>query len=63
MAQYAIRTIIALVAFFIFIYAFPLLLSTLGIPLAANAFALVKLCAGVVALAYILWGPAVPWRG
>lgn len=59
MAQFAVRTIIALVGFALFIYAFPLILSILGLDIAGNGMQLVRLCAGVIALCYIVWGSAV----
>ena len=61
MGQYAVRIIIAVVGFLIFIYIVPLLFNVLGIPMTGSAMQLIKICAGVVALVYIIWGRPVPW--
>lgn len=63
MRGYAIRTIIGVVCFLLFIYVLPLLLDVLGIHLAENAMQLIKICAAIVTLGYIafgerLWPPA-----
>jgi len=59
MAQLAWRIIIGIVGFLLFLYIVPLLLSVLGIALAANAFALIKICAAIITLWYIIWGPPI----
>lgn len=56
MRGYAVRTIIGVVCFLLFIYVLPLLLDVLGIHLAANAMQLIKICAGIVTLGYIAFG-------
>jgi hypothetical protein len=56
MRGYAIRTIIGVVCFLLFIYVLPLLLDVLGINLQANAMQLIKICAAIVTLAYIAFG-------
>jgi hypothetical protein len=56
MRGYAVRTIIGIVCFLLFIYVLPLLLDVLGINLAANAMQLIKVCAAVITLGYIAFG-------
>jgi hypothetical protein len=60
MAQYAIRTIIALIGFVVFIMVVPLLLGVLGLNIGGDALQLIKICAGIIALCYIVWGPTIP---
>jgi hypothetical protein len=60
MRGYAIRTIIAIVGFVVFMYALPLLLEVFGIGLGGAALQLIRLCCGVIALAYIVWGSYPP---
>jgi hypothetical protein len=56
MRGYAIRTIVAVIAFLLFIYVLPLLFTVLGLTLSGAAFQLIKICAAIVALVYIVWG-------
>jgi hypothetical protein len=62
MAQYAFRIIIAVIGFLLFIVILPLFFDVLGISLGGSAFQLIKICAAVIALAYVIWGPPVPFR-
>lgn len=57
MAQYAFRTIVAVIGFVLFIVVLPLLFNVLGINLEGSALQLIKICAAIIALAYIVWGP------
>ncbi len=56
MIGYAKRTAIAALAFVLFIYVLPLLFTVLGVPLEGALFQLLKICAAIVALGYIIWG-------
>ncbi len=61
MRNYALRAIIAIVGFLLFIYVCPLVFSVLGLPISGDAFQLIKVLAGIVALGYIVWGPNPPF--
>jgi len=56
MRGYAIRTMIAIVCFALFVYAAPLVASVLGLPLGGAIWQLLRLCAAVIALGYIVFG-------
>lgn len=56
MVGYAKRTGIAVLCFVLFVYVLPLLFSVLTLPLGADLFQLLKICAAVVALGYIIFG-------
>lgn len=62
MAGYAIRIIIALVAYGLFLVVAPLLFGVLSLTLPANVWQLIRICAAVIALCYIVWGPTIQWR-
>lgn len=56
MKGYAVRGIIGVIAWILFVYILPLLFAVLGIELSGAAMQLIKVLAAVVALVYIVWG-------
>jgi len=58
--QLALRAIIGVLGFYLFMLVLPLLFGALGLPLPSDAIQLIRICAAIVALVYIIWGPPIP---
>ncbi len=56
MGGYAVRGIIAVIAWVLFVYILPLLFDVLGVSIGGSAMQLIRVLAAVVALVYIMWG-------
>lgn len=61
MRAFAWRVLYAVICFFLFWWIFPLIVQVLGVPVQGALMELIRVATAIIAICYILFGPAPPY--